>query len=202
MIMIHKILGVFFSIGMLLAAAGAQPSVRPFRELTFNVAPTKSTFVPLEPIPLRFVLENRTDSRIWSHGNLTFHTAHVKIAIVQPSGSVIADIGRLSVALARTITADKEVLPGSRHELLQVLAVGLERHFDEIGEYKIKATFQSSDGTQTISSGWATFEIVEPAGTNLAAYDLLKRRTDLSTFFFGYDDETFQDAEMFVSLSG
>ncbi|MGH7889242.1 MAG: hypothetical protein ACRENF_01675, partial [Thermodesulfobacteriota bacterium] len=86
----------------LLIFTAAQSQTPGFRELSYSMRPSKSTFIPLEPIPMRFVIENRTDAGILIHGGFGFICSHVKLAVERPDRSIV-NVEQLSPFLARCI---------------------------------------------------------------------------------------------------
>lgn len=180
--------------------SNAESQTPQFRELTLNMSPTKTGFVPLEPIPLRFVLENRTDAGIPVRGGLGFRCSSLRLFVERPDGSVVSP-EQLSPFLARCLPTEKAFPSGARYETVEVLTFPLERYFNQLGRYRIRASFKSTNGSQTIWSSWSPLEIVQPIGTNLAAYDFLKENVGkLSTFFSSYDRESVEDAKTFISI--
>lgn len=177
----------------------AQTQIGQFRELTFSIKPARPSFVPLEPIPLKLTLENRTASRILAHPGLDFSTNYIKISIEKPNGTLV-DIGQLSYVGCRCFSKNVEMLPGAKFEKFQVLNFQLDRYFNEVGQYKIKANFMSLDGNQTVISPWTTFNIAQPSGSNFAAYDFLKQQKNLSLFLCCYDNESVQDLKTFINI--
>lgn len=170
-----------------------------FRQLALSIAPSRTAFLPLEPIPVRLTLENKTDLPIMAHAGFDFGTSYVKVQVQVPIGTIL-EIKDLSLLNKRMMLKNSELPPNAKFESTQLINYDLQRYFVEPGQYKIKATFLSLDGSQTVSSEWKNFTITQPAGVDLAAYDFLKRQKHISIFFSSFDEESVQEQRTFVDI--
>jgi hypothetical protein len=168
-----------------------------FNSLSLTIELSKNTFVPLEPIPIKFTLKNNTNAIITTHGNFDFNSNYVKFTLTNPDGSM-SNIEKLSLFNCRCITKDGHLPPGEMIEAQRLLDFDLQRYFDRAGTYKIKATFGNLDGSRSIESGWITFSISQPTGNDLAAYEFLKKQKNLTTFLSDYDQESFPNQKAFL----
>ncbi len=173
----------FFGMTFVIQAQKALPQNGEFRELSLQINSSASNFVPLEPIPVTFTLQNKTNLSIWGHAAFDFNLRYLEILVQKPDGSV-QKIDALSSLIGRTLVKNGLLPPGAKIVKTEVLDNQLERYFGEPGQYKIKAVFNSLEHSQKIDSIWLSFTISEPTGENLAAYTLLKEQKNLSTVFF------------------
>ncbi len=174
----------FFGMTFVIQAQKALPQNGEFRELSLQINSSASNFVPLEPIPVTFTLENNTSTSIWGHAAFELYLRYLEILVQKPDGSV-QKIDALSLLNGRTFVENGLLPPGVKIVKTEVLDYQLERYFGEPGQYKIKAVFNSREHNQKIDSNWLSFTISEPTGENLAAYTLLKEQKNLTTVFWG-----------------
>lgn len=169
-----------------------------FSDLTLEILTTQPSFVQLEPIPILFKVSNLTDKNVPSHGTFDFSGGYVQINIRQPNGQ-IRSINSLSMERARTIAVEKFLPPQSHFEKTQVISLGLNSIFPEVGRYGIQAVFLGKDHQEAIRSAWLNVDILQPTGVNLAALDFLEKQTNIVTVFEEVNDENIQTLESFIS---
>lgn len=150
------------------------PKVRPFTDLTFEIASPTQTLLPLQPVPIMLKLSNQTEEPVMGYKSVSFRGSPVSL-YVRKNGSK----ERLPISPLTTISGlyglkNIVVPPGDSYEAKEWIILNLNKYLPEPGIYELQAILANDDGTQTIESNVISIEIQEPNGANRNAYNLIK----------------------------
>src|SRR5687768_9447388 len=110
---------ILVAFGSLAISAQQQPALGQFSELTLEMSALKDSFVPLEPIPLRLKLSNRTNKIIGGHGSLHFSEGYMEI-FVQTSSGQIRKFDQLAFELVSNIGKLQDIRPQAQTQITQL----------------------------------------------------------------------------------
>lgn len=161
-----------------------RPDWTGFKDLTFEVATPKKSYVQLQAVPLTLTLSNQTDRVLKGHSALAFYVNLVNVW-VRSDGAAWREIDQLTLMRAFTYVHPREMNPGDKFTVTQVLNLRLEKIFPQPGKYDLKAVVMSADGSQTVESQPITFRIDAPEGPDLEAYNFLHKHTQPDYFYTG-----------------
>lgn len=154
---------------LLLAFVVYSQTSRETGQLTFTLTPIKNRVLLLEPIPLKFGIENRTG------GTLSLakppSLQRLKLSLQKPDGKEVT-VDRLTYSIANDYSNGWDVPAGAKHDKTEVLEFELLKWFDQAGQYRVKALLQNGDSL--IQTDWATLTVEEPTGADVAAFEYLK----------------------------
>lgn len=164
-----------------------------FSNLTLEVGSTKDEFVPLEPIPLLFKLENATTSRVWGHTALELSENHIELFVIALGGSVkkieIAKPVAILVEVGRSVFQ-----PGESHRSKDLLTIGMNDVLSQPGDYQIQAVVHGANWSEEVKSNLLLVHITEPNGANRRALNLIRSESSLPNKFAGYPLSEFPQA--------
>lgn len=184
---ITAVLCGFFAAFIVSGQQASQTDALSFSNLTFKIAPTRETFLPMEPITLKISLSNNTTSPILGHSNIDFNGLHIELFVTNQQG-VKMEINSLPTDRASFERIKNEPIQPNQHFEITDVFYTLHHYFPDPGTYTLEATFIDATGQQKIKSEPATIKIVEPTGRDRAAYNLLKTKP-VRPFFFAGDTE-------------
>jgi hypothetical protein len=150
----------------------SNPEVRPFTDLTFEIATTTERFLPFQPIPITLKQSNKTNQPVLGYKAINFNSP--VYFYVQKIGGEKVQISQLTTLSPFTSFKNSEISPGTSIEAKNWLTLSLNKYFFEPGTYELYAELESADGTQFIVSNKINIEIKEPAGLDREAYNLIK----------------------------
>lgn len=148
--------------------------------LTFEVAVNKTTFVQLEPIPLRLTIKNSTNTPLNNYTALNFSHGQVK-ALVTNNGKT-REITRLSSLNTEVYIPGTKLSPGEREEITEIWSTDLDKIFSEAGEYYVQFLV-TNKSPNPIKSNVLKIEIVKPQLLDYEALQFLKKYGDPMEFF-------------------
>lgn len=200
---------VFPLIGLFAAAFIAsgqqtnQTNTRPFSDLTFKIAPTRETFLLMEPITLNISLSNDTASPIPGHQYIDFNGLFVDLDVTNQNGDKMRISSLPTLRAMKEGIENKPIPPNQRFEVTDVFYT-MHRYFPDTGTYKLEATLRDATGQQEIKSEPVIIKIIEPTGRDRLAYNFLKTKTVRPFFFNGdvRDNEGFKHLENIANQFG
>ncbi len=164
-----------------------------FAKLGLSISTSKTTFVPLEPIPIKFSLRNETDKSISGHASLRFVSNFVEIFLRSAGEPNVRKIDPLSRDRVRSIGRNTLIPPGAVIEHTELMSIDLDKYFLNPGVYEMRASFKNRGSSEKIQSDWVTITITEPQGIDRAALEFLKTGPDLSNLYSGNNTEEQKD---------
>ena len=157
-------------------------------------------FLNLEPLPMRLVLENRTQGTVIGHRNLSFDRGGRLRLLVQPDGFEAYSVGDLTLIRAPMYVGVGPIQPAARYEETQTLAVGLDKMFPAPGQYRLQVVLAGSDprGADEVRSNVVAIDIERPTGLDDAALTYIEATGAARYFLTGLSDEKV-DLEQFTA---
>jgi len=172
-IAISSILTIIFICGSA-APSSSQPKAENgnSRSLTLTMSPINQRVLLLEPIALKFGLENKTAKPLSLREGLSLHT--IKLSIKKPNGEVFVANQLSGLSGPRSLAGRRKVVaPGQSGNWIELLEYKLYRYFGEAGEYRINAQYDNGDSV--LSTGWVALIVERPSSENQAAYQFLSK---------------------------
>jgi hypothetical protein len=167
-----------------------------FSSLKLSLMTNKMDFLPYEPIPTVIVLKNETSSPIIGHSQLEFKGKFIRILVTRENGDsrVITNLSAESCKCERP--EQVSILPGQSFQTSDIF-FNLHNAFSTPGLFNIRAVLSNADRSEEITSEAVAVRIIEPEGSNLAAYDFLKSEMGQNNFLFSGigKDETYKKLE-------
>ncbi|MGH9948283.1 MAG: tetratricopeptide repeat protein [Pyrinomonadaceae bacterium] len=108
------------------------------------------------------------------------------------SNESVVQIAQLTPLLKLTAFAHLPIPPGTTVEARDWLTLDLEKYFSEPGTYELQAKMANDDRTQIIESNIISFEVTQPTGIDLLAFNLIRNSTIQNLLFSGAE---FRQAE-------
>jgi hypothetical protein len=175
---------VLFIMAILSAAAFGQDVKGNFEDLTLTLIAAKSEVLPLVPIDFKVAVTNNSRTPIKVDGRLSFSTSSVGMEIKKPNGKTVTPNG-LSHVRARSIFFPKDLAAGESMESSEVFDFKTQTYFGTPGRYQVRVSYKNGGG-QKIFSDWIEVTLIEPLGTEKAAYDFLYKKMQKTHFPFTY----------------
>jgi len=167
----HKlpyIVAIAILVGIAMLAVYSQStSERP--QLSFEMKPLRQSILPLEPIGLEFSIANLTSEKLKLHGVESLEW--IKLEVRRPSGETFVP-KQLSNLVRRKFASEKTYEPGQTKTWVEKLEFKLNNYFGEVGEYQLRAKYQSRD--HLLTTAWVTLVVEQPEGEDLLAYEKLQ----------------------------
>lgn len=183
---------VLFVITILGGAAFGQEGRGKFEDLTLTLVAAKGEVLPLEPIVFEVAVRNDSQRPIRVDGGLSFNTSSVGLEIKKPNGKTVTPSG-LSHFRTRTIFRPRDLATGDSMESSEIFDFKTQTYFGTPGRYQVRATYKNGAGKR-IFSEWADLTLIEPVGTEKAAYDFLYKKMQGTYFpFTAWKDEELED---------
>jgi hypothetical protein len=151
----------------MLAVYGQNASER--NQISFSIRPFHQRVLPLETIRLEFTFANQTNEKLKLRSLTSLNS--IKLEIRKPSGETVVP-KQLSYMNDRRFASEKILEPGQTHLWRDSLELKLGDYFGEVGEYALRANYQSYG--QLLTTDWVTLTVEQPVGEDLAAYEKLK----------------------------
>lgn len=168
--------------------------VRPFSDMTLEIALPEQTALALQPIPIIVKQINNTNQPVMGYGEIEFGLTPIAFYVKKNGSNERVAIGHQSPVLQRLVTISRPVAPGRFSETKGLITMGLKTHFLEPGIYEIQAELSSlGERSQRIQSNKVTVEIKTPTGINSAAYNLIKNSPRPDFFFNGAQFDQLKD---------
>ena len=172
-----------------------------FNALTLTIEIPSRHFLSLEPIPVRLVLENRTGQPVMGHTILRFYSGRARL-LVQPDRAQAYTVDDLSALSAPMAIGGQTIQPGERHEVTDVLAIGLDRMFSGPGNYRFQVVLAGPDRRVEVRSNVVSIRIREATGLDEAARAYIVA-TGAARYFLTSmpgDDDSYSHLEEFAAL--
>jgi len=185
------LLSVAAILGLFIAGVAHPPQKNtdealPFSYLRLEIESTKSDFLPLEPIPLLFKLENATKDPVRGHTALEFSQNHIDLFIVGSEGSVKRiDLAKPVSKLVEVV--EKPFQPGEIHRSKELLTVGMNDILSQSGQYQIQAVIHGANSSEQVKSNLLLVRVSDASGPNQRALNLIRSESALPDKFAGYD---------------
>jgi hypothetical protein len=161
--------------------------VRPFTDITYEIAVPTQRILPLQPIPIIIRQKNTTNEQVLGYNAIGFDNLPIYIHL-QKSGNTQRNImGQFSQLSAFVAYTNVEIPPNSVSEAKDWMMLGLNKYFPEPGTYEIKAVVFNDNRTQSVESNTITIEIQEPTGANRNVYNLIKN-SGVQEYLFSGDN--------------
>ncbi len=157
--------------------------IRPFTDLTLEIALPEQTLLSLQPIPIVIKQSNKTNQPAMGYGKISFGLTPIRLYAKKNGSNEKVFLGNQSPISTLAFFTNVQIAPGKGSETKGLITIGLNKYFPEPGIYEIQAALRNDDGTQSIESNKVTIEIQKPTGLNLAAYNLIKN-SSLQDFMF------------------
>lgn len=144
------------------------------KDLTFSIATTKQTFLPLEPIPFLMTVKNNTTEPITTYIDLSFTGRHLKLFVQKPNEPEI-EIRQLSYMSdgGGPFDGTRRLMPNDEIKESELLALEMGKYFSTPGNYRITAVLCDREGC-TDRSQPMSLMLTEPQGQDLQAYNFIK----------------------------
>lgn len=159
--------------------------VRPFSDMTPEIALPEQTVLALQPIPIVIKQSNKTNQPTMGYRKILFGFTPIGMYVRKIGGNGRVAIGNQSPLSTLAYFINTQVAPGTVAETKGLITIGMNTYFPEPGVYEIQAGLSNDDGTQRIESNKVNIEIKMPTGANLAAYNLIKNSPMYDVFFSG-----------------
>lgn len=160
-------------------------------ELTFKMSTAKTKFVHLEPITITLRLSNDTDKPMRDNIGLSFIHAPMVIYVTHNGErKPIQDLSRMRVTKGGI---EKNINPGDKYEMTDILMLDLEKTFPEPGTYQLQTELYSRIKKKAVMSNIVTIDITKPVYQDLEAYNYIKQNTKPDQFFDLWSGERNRD---------
>lgn len=194
------VLPLLFLQGTLAVSAQTKPAesldseVRPFSDMTLEIALPEQTVLALQPIPIIVKQVNNTNQPVMGYGGIEFGLTPIAFYVKRNGSNERVSIGHQSPVLTYLFVNNNPVAPGKSSETKGLITMGLKTHFPEPGIYEIQAELSGiGDGSHRIKSNKVSVEIKTPTGINSAAYNLIKNSPRPDFFFNGAQFDQLKD---------
>jgi hypothetical protein len=157
--------------------------VRPFTDLTLEIAAPERIVLSLQPIPIVIRQSNKTNQPAMGYKGIVFGFTRIGFYAQKNGSNEKVPIGGQSALSPLSFVTNVKLAPGESCEIKGWITIGLHRYFPEPGTYELQARLSNDDGTQVIMSNKATVEIKTPTGADRNAYNLIKN-SSLEEFLF------------------
>ena len=169
---------LFLIVGLSLRSWTVDAQVAP-EKLNLEVSSEKQTFLRAEPVPIKFVLSNRTSSPITWKGILGIGE-NMNLIVRKPDGGEVRWEGR-KISIGTLLALPVSLAPGQETSAESILSSVelLETIFPHPGRYGMKIEFAYTAGPEvreltTIQSDYFPIEIKEPVGDDYGAYQFIR----------------------------
>lgn len=191
-------------LAMLLQVGGvAKPAAQAaatFERLTFVVSVPDRQFLVFEPIPLILRLENHSGEPITGHTLLEF-AAGLTTMLVQPDGAGAYEVAPLSLGAGILEPGSTIVPAGKRHQVEELLTLGLDRAFPQPGRYVVQFILHSRDWKEEVRSNVVPIVVRVPDALEQTAQDYMQSTGAAGRFFTGLLDDDFDQRQTEVALN-
>lgn len=157
--------------------------VRPFTDMTLEIAVPERTVLSLQPIPIVIKQSNKTNQPVMGYKGIKFGFTPFRLYARKIGSNEKVAIGRQSALAHYAVFTNVKLTPGESYETKGWITIGLHKYFPEPGTYELQAGLTSDDGSQYIESNKLTVEIKMPTGADRNAYNLIKN-SSLEDFLF------------------
>ncbi len=163
--------------------------IRPFTDLTLEIALPEQTLLSLQPIPIIIKQSNKTNQPAMGYKSIHFGLSPIRLYAKKNGSNVKVSIGNQSPVSTFSFFTNVQIAPGESSETKGLITIGLNKYFPEPGIYEIQAALGDAERTEYIESNKVTIEIKMPTGLNLATYNLIKNSALQDFMFSGVNNE-------------
>jgi len=149
----------------------AQAKEAPTEQLIFSLKPIKDKVLPLEPIYLKFTLENRSNKPVTLARSIDLHS--LRIAVMNESGSI--DVANQLKGLSGPRFRQPIAVAPGNHTWNALWEWNLVKYLGSPGKYRIQAIFENGD--DILATNWAKLVIENPSGEESLAFVQILERT-------------------------